>query len=124
MTGDSHRPPRSGCAINDAIEVLGALWSMLVLRDGIFGNRRHFCELLEAWAAHALQLVVGIRVRGHNDDRSPALCGGAAPDWRLVPVPCCPRQTQCRVRQPPSDCRLRTHPRAGVNGCGGRKARW
>jgi len=36
-----------GCAINAAIEVLGALWSMLVLRDVIFGNRRHFRELLE-----------------------------------------------------------------------------
>ena len=46
MTGDSHRPPRSGCAINAAIEVLGDPWSMLVLRDVIFGNRRHFRELL------------------------------------------------------------------------------
>jgi DNA-binding HxlR family transcriptional regulator len=33
--------------INAAIEVLGALWSMLVVRDVIFGNRRHFRELLE-----------------------------------------------------------------------------
>jgi DNA-binding HxlR family transcriptional regulator len=36
-----------GCAINAAIEVLGAPWSMLVLRDVIFGNRRHFRKLLE-----------------------------------------------------------------------------
>jgi hypothetical protein len=49
MTGDSHRPPRSGCAINAAIEVLGGPWSMLVLRDVTFGNRRHFRELLHAW---------------------------------------------------------------------------
>jgi hypothetical protein len=46
-TGDSHRPSRSGCAINAAIEVLGDPWSMLVLRDVIFGNRRHFRELLQ-----------------------------------------------------------------------------
>ncbi len=47
MTGDSHRPPRSACAINAAIEVLGDQWSMLVLRDVIFGNRRYFRELLQ-----------------------------------------------------------------------------
>jgi DNA-binding HxlR family transcriptional regulator len=38
--------PRSGCAINAAVEVLGDPWAMLVLRDIIFGNRRHFRELL------------------------------------------------------------------------------
>ena len=48
MTGDSHRPPRRGCAINAAIEVLGDPWPMLVLRDVIFGNWRHFRELLQA----------------------------------------------------------------------------
>jgi DNA-binding HxlR family transcriptional regulator len=46
MTRDSHRPPRSGCAINAAVEVLGDPWSMLVLRDVVFGDRRHFRELL------------------------------------------------------------------------------
>jgi DNA-binding HxlR family transcriptional regulator len=38
--------PRSGCPINAAIEVLGDPWAMLVLRDVMFGNRRHFNELL------------------------------------------------------------------------------
>lgn len=38
--------PRSGCAINAAVEVLGDPWTMLVLRDIIFGNRRHFRELV------------------------------------------------------------------------------
>jgi DNA-binding HxlR family transcriptional regulator len=38
VIGDSHRPPRSRCAINAAIEVLGDPWSMLVLRDVIFGR--------------------------------------------------------------------------------------
>ena len=45
MILDSHRP-RSGCAINAAVEVLGDPWSMLVLRDVMFGDRRHFRELL------------------------------------------------------------------------------
>jgi DNA-binding HxlR family transcriptional regulator len=40
------RGPRSGCAINAAVEVLGDPWAMLVLRDLMFGNRRHFRELL------------------------------------------------------------------------------
>jgi hypothetical protein len=39
VTGASHRPPRSECAIHAATEVLGDPWSMLVLRDVIFGNR-------------------------------------------------------------------------------------
>lgn len=37
---------RSGCPINLALEVLGDRWSLLVIRDMIFGNRRHFRELL------------------------------------------------------------------------------
>jgi len=37
--------PRSGCPINAAVEVLGDPWAMLVLRDLMFGNRRHFREL-------------------------------------------------------------------------------
>src|SRR5436309_15121035 len=34
--------PRSGCAINASVEVIGDRWSLLVLRDVMFGNRRHF----------------------------------------------------------------------------------
>ncbi|MRH91049.1 transcriptional regulator [Nocardia sp. SYP-A9097] len=37
---------RSGCPINATIEVIGDKWSLLVLRDIMFGNRRHFRELL------------------------------------------------------------------------------
>lgn len=38
--------PRSGCAINAAVEVLGDAWSLIVLRDIVFGDRRYFRELL------------------------------------------------------------------------------
>jgi DNA-binding HxlR family transcriptional regulator len=41
--GDGHR---SGCPINLTLEVVGDKWSLLVIRDMIFGNRRHFRELL------------------------------------------------------------------------------
>lgn len=37
---------RSGCPINLSLEVFGDKWSLLVLRDMIFGGRRHFRELL------------------------------------------------------------------------------
>ncbi|CDR06409.1 helix-turn-helix domain-containing protein [Streptomyces iranensis] len=38
--------PRSGCAINAAVEALGDPWTLIVLRDVIFGGRRHFRDLL------------------------------------------------------------------------------
>lgn len=38
--------PRSECPINAAVEVLGDRWSLLVLRDVIFEDRRHFRALL------------------------------------------------------------------------------
>mgnify|MGYP005815523203 CR=1 FL=1 len=37
---------RSGCPINLSLEVLGDKWSLLIIRDMMFGNRRHFRELL------------------------------------------------------------------------------
>jgi len=39
-------PHRSGCAINLTLEMLGDRWSLIVIRDVMFGNRRHFRELL------------------------------------------------------------------------------
>lgn len=39
---DAHR---SGCPINLTLEVVGDKWSLLIIRDIIFGNRRHFREL-------------------------------------------------------------------------------
>ena len=38
--------PRSGCAINAGVEALGDPWSVIVLRDMMFGDRRYFRELL------------------------------------------------------------------------------
>ena len=40
-------PHRSGCPINLTLEVLGDRWSLIVIRDIMFGNRRHFRELLQ-----------------------------------------------------------------------------
>src|SRR5213076_3230880 len=37
--------PRPGCPINATIEVFGDRWSLMVLRDIVFGDRRYFREL-------------------------------------------------------------------------------
>lgn len=37
---------RSGCPINLTLEALGDRWSLIVIRDIMFGNRRHYRELL------------------------------------------------------------------------------
>jgi DNA-binding HxlR family transcriptional regulator len=40
------QPHRSGCPINLTLELLGDRWSLIVLRDVMFGGRRHYRELL------------------------------------------------------------------------------
>jgi DNA-binding HxlR family transcriptional regulator len=42
---DDHR---SGCPINLTLEVLGDKWSLLILRDIMFGRKRHFRELMRS----------------------------------------------------------------------------
>jgi DNA-binding HxlR family transcriptional regulator len=37
---------RSGCPINMTMEELGDRWSLIIIRDMMFANRRHFRELL------------------------------------------------------------------------------
>jgi DNA-binding HxlR family transcriptional regulator len=41
-----HSDLRSGCPINLTLELLGDRWSLLVIRDIMFGGRRHYRELL------------------------------------------------------------------------------
>jgi DNA-binding HxlR family transcriptional regulator len=45
MEGDDHR---SGCPINLSLEVFGDKWSLPILRDMMFGGKRHFLELLRS----------------------------------------------------------------------------
>jgi DNA-binding HxlR family transcriptional regulator len=40
------KPIRSGCPINLTLETLGDRWSLIVIRDIMFGNFRHYRELL------------------------------------------------------------------------------
>ncbi|NJO32037.1 MAG: helix-turn-helix transcriptional regulator [Rhodospirillales bacterium] len=41
------KPVRSGCPINLTLETLGDRWSLIVIRDIMFGNRRHYRALLD-----------------------------------------------------------------------------
>ena len=41
-------PKKSGCPINLTLEVLGDRWSLIVVRDIMFGNRRHYGDLLRS----------------------------------------------------------------------------
>jgi DNA-binding HxlR family transcriptional regulator len=40
------KPIRSGCPINLTLETLGDRWSLIVICDIMFGNRRHYRDLL------------------------------------------------------------------------------
>jgi DNA-binding HxlR family transcriptional regulator len=69
---------RSGCPINLTLEVLGDRWSLIVIRDIIFGNRRHYRELLSASEegiasnilADRLKRLVALGVLTKRDDPS------------------------------------------------------
>ena len=87
---------RSGCPINMAVESLGDRWSLLVLRDIMFGNRRHFRELLagseEGIAsnilAHRLRHLVGagLLTRSEAGPGRRATYSLTEPAIQLVPV--------------------------------------
>lgn len=56
---DTHR---SGCPINLSLEVFGDKWSLLVLRDIMFGNRRHYGELLANTDEHIASNILANRL--------------------------------------------------------------
>ena len=88
--------PRSECPINAAIEVFGDRWSLLVLRDIVFGDRRYFRELqagsLEGIAsnilADRLERLVKLGLLAREDTRpgQRARYSLTEPAIQLVPV--------------------------------------
>jgi DNA-binding HxlR family transcriptional regulator len=54
---------RSGCPINLATEVLGDRWSLVVLRDVMFGDRRYYRELLSASEEGIASNILAARLR-------------------------------------------------------------
>lgn len=88
---------RSGCPINLTLEVLGDRWSLIVIRDLMFGNRRHFRELLnrseEGIAsnilADRLRRLVEVGLLSRADDpshRQKAIYSLTEPAIQLVPL--------------------------------------
>lgn len=68
---------RSGCPINLSLEVFGDKWSLLIIRDMIFGGKRHFRELLRSQEgissnilADRLKMLVQIGMLTKADDPS------------------------------------------------------
>lgn len=55
--------PRSGCAINAAVEALGDQWSLIVLRDIMFGDLRYFRELLAGSAEGIASNILSSRLK-------------------------------------------------------------
>jgi DNA-binding HxlR family transcriptional regulator len=87
---------RSGCPINMAVESLGDRWSLLVLRDIMFGNRRYFRQLLagseEGIASNILAqrlrhlVSAGLLTRSHAGPGQRAAYSLTEPAIQLVPV--------------------------------------
>ncbi|WP_216216109.1 winged helix-turn-helix transcriptional regulator [Amycolatopsis aidingensis] len=88
--------PRSGCPVNAAVEVLGDRWSLIVLRDIMFTNRRHFRTLLreseEAIASNILAsrlrdlLAAGLLTRDDPGPGRRVTYSLTEPAIELVPV--------------------------------------
>ena len=87
---------RSGCPINLSLEVFGDKWSLLILRDIIFGGKRHFRELLRSEEGIAtnilsdrLKTLVGLGMLTKADDpthKQKAIYSLTEPAIELVPI--------------------------------------
>ena len=61
-------PHRSGCPINLSVEVFGDKWSLVILRDMMFGNRRHYRELLRQSMEGISSNILADRLKSLVDD--------------------------------------------------------
>lgn len=88
---------RSGCPINLTLEVLGDRWSLIVIRDFIFGDRRRYRELLtrseEGIASNVLAdrlkrlLAAGLLTKADDPDhRQSAIYSLTESAIQLVPL--------------------------------------
>ncbi|GAA1267047.1 transcriptional regulator [Planotetraspora silvatica] len=88
---------RSGCPINLSLEVFGDKWSLLILRDMIFGGRRHFREILNGSQegiasnilANRLKRLVDLGMLTKRDNpahKQKAIYSLTEPSIELVPI--------------------------------------
>src|SRR6201999_818380 len=54
---------RSGCPINLTLEMLGDRWSLIVIRDIMFGSHRHYGDLLELSDEHIASNLLADRLK-------------------------------------------------------------
>jgi DNA-binding HxlR family transcriptional regulator len=91
------RASRSECPINLTLEMLGDRWSLIVIRDIMFGNRRHFRELLNLSEENIASNVLADRLKrltragllSKRDDpthKQKAIYSLAEPAIQLVPL--------------------------------------
>jgi DNA-binding HxlR family transcriptional regulator len=88
---------RSGCPINLTLEMLGDRWSLIVIRDVMFGNRRHYRELLSLSDEKIASNILADRLRrlvkngllSRRDDpthKQKAIYSLTEPSIQLVPL--------------------------------------
>jgi DNA-binding HxlR family transcriptional regulator len=54
---------RSECPVNLTVEMLGDRWSLIVIRDIMFGNRRHYGDLLRLSTERIASNILANRLR-------------------------------------------------------------
>lgn len=59
---------RSGCPINLSLEVFGDRWTLILLRDVMFGGRRHYRELLTQSEEGISSNILADRLRAMVED--------------------------------------------------------
>jgi DNA-binding HxlR family transcriptional regulator len=109
---------RSGCPINQTLEALGDRWSLIVIRDIMFGNRRHFRELLQHSEegiasnvlADRLKRLVAAGLLSKRDDPShkqKAIYSLAEPGIALVPLLAHMGTWGCQYAEPSEELSIR-----------------
>ncbi|ADM08765.1 hypothetical protein PB2503_03447 [Parvularcula bermudensis HTCC2503] len=57
MKDSAQKPHRSGCPISIALEIFGDRWSLLILRDMIFGGKSTYRQFLDSEEAIATNIL-------------------------------------------------------------------
>ncbi len=70
---------RSECLINRAVELFGDQWSLLILRDIILMDRRHFRELLTQSLEGIASNILADRLQRLVDSANPGQVSGRQP---------------------------------------------
>jgi DNA-binding HxlR family transcriptional regulator len=75
---------RSGCPINLMLELLGDRWSLIVIRDIMFGGRRHFRELIAQSEEGIASNVLADRLKRLVDAGLLSKCGDPAHKQKAI----------------------------------------